>query len=154
MKAIERVRRGAEVWFSNGSRTTGTFFLEPASPNREEPQSLSELLNSSRRYLPLEVDAGEVLLIQKNAIVLARSSQCSLTPRTPYSRDIPVRVALLTGETLEGTIAQDLPASHPRISDFLNYSAQFFALRTLGWDCLLNSESVCSVQPMTKEQST
>ena len=149
MIPLERIRKDAEIWFTDGTRCCGCFFLEPATPSGEGPQTLFALLNSSRRYLPLEVESGEVLLIQKHALVLARSALDPLIPGNPYAKTVPVAVELLTGETLQGTIAQDLPASFPRLSDFLNFSPQFFALRIEGWDCILNSDSVSSVRPIS-----
>jgi hypothetical protein len=115
-------------------------------------QSLLELLNAPRRFLPLETENGELLLVQKNGLVLARSNQCILVQRSPHAKDIPVSVELLTGDSMDGTISHDLPESYPRISDFLNFSPQFFALRIDGWDCLLNSESVRSVRPVKEDQ--
>jgi hypothetical protein len=152
MRTIVRIRRQAEVWFTDGSRITGSFFLEPVSPHGQEPQSLLELLNAPRRFLPLETENGELLLVQKNGLVLARSNQCILVQRSPHAKDIPVSVELLTGDSMDGTISHDLPESYPRISDFLNFSPQFFALRIDGWDCLLNSESVRSVRPVKEDQ--
>ncbi|MFW6324912.1 MAG: hypothetical protein ACOC0U_07615 [Desulfovibrionales bacterium] len=142
---MEMVERDVEVVFRDGSGVAGTFFLEPASPLNERGQSLLDLLNGPRRFLPLRTPSGEVLILQKNAIVMVRSTGREIESSMPYARIIPVRMDLLSGVTLEGSVYQDLPLSYPRISDFLNFSLQFFCLAMQDVDCFVNSEMVRSV---------
>jgi hypothetical protein len=51
---LETIRRRAEVVFSDGTRESGNFFLSPRSPNHADRESVGELLNGERSYIPSE----------------------------------------------------------------------------------------------------
>ena len=52
---------------------------------------------------------------------------------------------------MEGTVYLDLPKSHSRLSDFLNYSKAFFCLEVGDRDYLVNSRFVKMVCPNPPE---
>ncbi|MFW6357426.1 MAG: hypothetical protein ACOC0K_01700 [bacterium] len=136
------IKKFVAVEFDDRTSITGSFFCEPASPLYEQGQTLLELLNCSRRYLPMEDSAKRVLFIQKRAVVIVRATTTELEINSAYATIIPVRVELLSGDSMEGNVYQDLPSSHPRLSDYLNFSRQFFPLQLEGVDCFINTDMV------------
>jgi hypothetical protein len=148
---LETIRRRAEVVFSDGTRESGDFFLSPRSPNHAGRESMAELLNGERSYIPLESEAGKVILVQKRSIVMVLLEGDEVRKDPAYQRPITVQVCFLSGENMEGTVYLDLPKSHSRLSDFLNYGKAFFYLEVGDRDYLVNSQFVKMVCPSPPE---
>jgi hypothetical protein len=146
MTVLETIRKSAEVRLLDGQSLEGAFFLERATPAGAGPQSLLELLNSPRRFLPFEIRPGEVLLLGKQGIAYAVSEPATGGPCPSCSRSFDAAVVMVTGQTLLGTIVQDLPDHFPRLSDFLNFSPGFFALRVGMKDWYLSTAAICHVR--------
>ena len=68
---IETIKKPVEVVFEDGSRMEGSLFLSPASAHRWGGESIEELLNGDRRYLPMELISKKIVLLSKSAIVMA-----------------------------------------------------------------------------------
>ena len=151
MLKLEMVRRRAEVVFSDGTRQSGDFFLSPRSPNHAGRESMAELLNGERSYIPLESRAGKIILVQKRSIVMVLLEGDEVRKDLAYQRQIAAQVRFLSGENMEGTVYLDLPRSHSRLSDFLNYSKAFFCLEVGDRDYLVNSRFVKMVCPNPPE---
>ena len=151
MLKLEMVRRRAEVVFSDGTRQSGDFFLSPRSPNHAGRESMAELLNGERSYIPLESRAGKIILVQKRSIVMVLLEADEVRKDLAYQRQIAAQVRFLSGENMEGTVYLDLPRSHSRLSDFLNYSKAFFCLEVGDRDYLVNSRFVKMVCPNPPE---
>ena len=151
MLKLEMVRRRAEVVFSDGTRQSGDFFLSPRSPNHAGRESMAELLNGERSYIPLESRAGKIILVQKRSIVMVLLEADEVRKDLAYQRQIAAQVCFLSGENMEGTVYLDLPRSHSRLSDFLNYSKAFFCLEVGDRDYLVNSRFVKMVCPNPPE---
>jgi hypothetical protein len=148
---LETIRRRAEVVFSDGTRESGDFFLSPRSPNHAGRESMAELLNGERSYIPLESGAGKIILVQKRSIVMVLLEGDEVRKDPAYQRPITAQVCFLSGENMEGTVYLDLPRSHSRLSDFLNYSKAFFCLKVGDRDYLVNSRFVKMVCPNPPE---
>ena len=143
---LKTVRKRAEVVFRDDSVLTGHFFVATLSPLHDGSQTMAELLNGERGFLPLEIRAGETVLVQKNAIALVRIGERDQIVPAALARSIPVTVCLLSGQSLEGTVRNDLPSDYSRLSDFFNHSLPFFVLEEPGGDCLVNLDAVRSVR--------
>jgi hypothetical protein len=141
------IRRRGEVIFSDGTRESGDFFVSPSSASHTGRESIAELLNGERSYIPLESRAGEVVLLQKRSIVMVLLEADEMRKDLAYQRRITAQVRFLSGESMEGTVYLDLPKSHSRLSDFLNYSKAFFYLEVGDKDYLVNSQFVKMVCP-------
>jgi hypothetical protein len=148
---LEMIRRRAEVVFSDGTSESGDFFLSPRSPNHAGRESIAELLNGERSYIPLELGAGKIILVQKRSIVMVLLEGDEVRKDLAYQRPIAAQVCFLSGENMEGTVYLDLPKSHSRLSDFLNYSKAFFYLEVGDRDYLVNSRFVKMVCPNPPE---
>jgi len=123
---IETIKKQVEVIFEDGSRMEGSLFLSPASAHRWGGESIEELLNGDRRYLPMELISKEIVLLSKSAIVMAVSTEKETEPVPTNARKIPVELVLRSGETLRGDVHNDLPKTHSRLSDYLNHTDAFF----------------------------
>lgn len=147
MLKLDMIRRKGEVIFSDGTRESGDFFVSPSSASHTGRESIAELLNGERSYIPLESRAGEVVLLQKRSIVMVLLEADEMRKDLAYQRRITAQVRFLSGESMEGTVYLDLPKSHSRLSDFLNYSKAFFYLEVGDKDYLVNSQFVKMVCP-------
>lgn len=144
---IKMIRKEVEIAFEDGSRTTGFFFLSPTSAHRLGSETLEEMLNGDRDYLPLELSREEVVLVSKNAVVmvLAKDGEAETIPLGPTR--IAAEVMLRSGETLRGDICHDLPETHSRLSDYLNRSGHFFHIEAASKDCYVATAFVKLIRP-------
>lgn len=64
-------------------------------------ESMEELFNWERKYLSIELNPEQVVLISKNAIVMASAmeKETEITPRGPTI--IPAEVVFTSGETIQ-----------------------------------------------------
>ena len=69
---LQTIKRQVEVVFEDGTRMEGSLFLSTASAHRWGKESIGELLNGDRKYLPMELTGGEVVLLSKKAIVMVK----------------------------------------------------------------------------------
>jgi len=136
------IKKQVEVVFENGTKLEGAFFLSPSSAHHWGTESLEELLNGDRKFLPMELGQEKVVLISKSAIlrVSAKEKDAEVTPRG--STKIPAEVVFTSGETIDGIVYQDLPVTHSRLSDYLNRSEAFFHVEVDSRDCFVASAFV------------
>lgn len=144
---IQMIRKQVEIVFEDGSRTEGFFFLSPTSAHRLGSESIEELLNSDRTYLPLERSREEVVLVSKHAIVTVLAKDRETESILLGPRKITAEVTLRSGETLYGEISHDLPETHSRLSDYLNRSGPFFHFEVASRDCFVASAFVKFIRP-------
>ena len=141
MMELKTFKRRVEVLLRDGVRLEGCFFVAATSPFHDGPQSLAELLNSERRFLPLELDSGEVILLSRNGLSRVSCQAEENQSQNLSGPRLPAEVHFQGGETLQGTVLQDLPEEYPRLSDCLNIGPQFFLLEKAGRHHLVNSEA-------------
>lgn len=144
---LKTQKRQAETKFSDGNSLRGSFFISPHSKGRLGSDNIIELLNDDRSYIPFEISEGEISLLQKDSIMLVRLIVGEMPKDLPYLSRISTRVFLLSGDILEGYVYSDLPKSHTRLSDFLNFSQKFFFINVDEQDFLINTKFVKMVMP-------
>ena len=110
-----------------------------------------DLLVSEKTYLPFELDEGQIVLLQKECIVMIVLEDRDMKKSIIYEQKIPAEVRFLSGESIEGKVYSDLPRNYARLSDFLNHSKTFFYLEVGDKDYLVNSRLVKAVRPMPSE---
>lgn len=150
---IETIKKRVEVVFEDGSRMEGSLFLSPASAHRWGKESIEELLNGDRRYLPMELISKEVVLLSKGAIVMAVSKEKETEPNPTNAKKIPVEVVLRSGETLRGDVHNDLPMTHSRLSDYLNHTDVFFHIEVGALDCFVSNGFVRLMKPADPDEA-
>jgi hypothetical protein len=140
-------KRQAEIIFYDGQSIAGHFFISPAPKGLSGSENVIELLNDDRFYIPFEIAEGEISLLQKGSIVMVKMAINEMPKDLPYLRRTATKIFLLSGDTLEGHVFIDLPKTHTRLSDFLNFSKRFFFIEVEEQDFLVNTKFVKMVMP-------
>jgi len=101
-------------------------YLHQASPLRSGPETMTEYLNSERRFFPM-LCAGVPKMVNRDQILWVRS------PKTfdPATLEVTLieRLTILEltdGSRLEGVVPIDRPREQSRISDVLNDAREAF----------------------------
>ena len=148
---IETTKKRAEIICSDESSLNGSFFVALRAPTREGNELVLDLLVSEKTYLPFELDEGQIVLLQKECIVMIVLEDRDMKKSIIYEQKIPAEVRFLSGESIEGKVYSDLPRNYARLSDFLNHSKTFFYLEVGDKDYLVNSRLVKAVRPISPE---
>lgn len=144
---LQTIKKQVEVVFEDGTRMEGSLFLSMASAHRWGKESIGELLNGDRKYVPMELTGKEVVLLSKKAIVMAFSKEKEAEPIPTNAKKIPAEVILRSGETLKGEVFNDLPMTYSRLSDYLNESDAFFYIEVGAMDCFVSNGYVRFIKP-------
>ena len=128
---LKTQKRQAEIKFSDGHSICGHFFISPHPKGHPGGENVIELLNDDRSYTPFKIAKGQVSLLQKESIMMVRMAISEMRKDLPYQNRTFAKVFLLSGNILEGHVFIDLPKTHTRLSDFLNFSKKFFLLRSM-----------------------
>ncbi len=148
---IETTKKKAKIIYSDESSFNGSFFVALRAPTREGNELVLDLLVSEKTYLPFELDEGQMVLLQKECIVLIVLEDRDTKKSITYEQEIPAEVRFLLGESIVGKVYSDLPRSHARLSDFLNHNKTFFYLEVGDKDYVVNSRAVKVVCPISSQ---
>ena len=141
---VDKLLVPARVMLPGPEHVGGFFALAPATPFRDGPESLLELLNGGSRVVPFIRAADEaVLLLSRDTIdwieVDAHVDPAWVRPATfMVTREEHVQVRMLDGRKIEGRVSMELPEHLNRISDYLNLPEDFFPLATRAGTMLIN----------------
>jgi hypothetical protein len=130
----------------------GTFALMPASPFRDGPESLLELLNANSHVVPFIRAADEAVILLSRATIDWVEVDGGVDPawvrptNFMVTREEQVQVRMLDGRKIEGRVSMELPEHLNRISDFLNTPEDFFPLATRVCTVLINKSRIASVR--------
>jgi len=114
----------------------GYLCLLPELNGKGRPETVLELLNSSRPVIPFlrTSDDAVVLLTRLNidwVVVGALIDPAWIMPeRYPVAREQAVQLHFVDGRIMEGTVRWPSPGGDVRLSDFLCSAADFYALAT------------------------
>lgn len=139
---LKMIKKPVEVVFEDGTKLEGAFFLSPSSAHHWGTESLEELLNGDRKFLPIEVSPEHVMLVSKSAIMRVTAKEKDEEVLAKGSTKIPAEIVFRSGETMDGIVYQDLPVTHSRLSDYLNRSEAFFHIEVDSRDCFVASAFV------------
>ena len=126
----------------------GCFALAPATPFRDGPEPLLELLNARSRVVPfIRAADAAVMLLSRETIdwveVEVHVDPAWVRPATyMITREEHVQVRMLDGRKVEGRVSMELPENLNRISDFLNQDDDFFPLTTRAGTMLINKARI------------
>ena len=146
---VEKIKRPASVIFHDNTRLDGSFFVSKVSLNHPGMESISELLSNPKDFLPFELMDGEVAILRKKNMVLIQLQQDEHFTEHLSPRQIPVRMRLLSGKSMEGSVFSDLPENQSRLSDFLNAAQGFFYLKADDLNFFVNAQYVLVMQSLT-----
>ena len=144
---IEKFKCRANVHFSTGGSLDVHFFLAHEAGTHPGPETLLDVLNSDRTFVPIEdILMDELLLIGKTRIVYLELPEAEAVLQEKGLVELPVTVELVTGETLKGYFFTDLPPESRRASDYLNIMPQYIFLQSNPKWLVINKGYVLSVK--------
>jgi len=114
-----------EVALSGADPEQHFVYLSPVSDRRDGPETMSDYLNSGRRFFPM-ISAGVAKVVNRDEIVWVRYEK--LAPGDGDSTVIEklTILELTDGTRIEGIVPINRPREYSRISDVLNDTAEFF----------------------------
>jgi hypothetical protein len=118
---IEKVRRRVDITLASGKRLEGDMFLQAFARFRAGPSEPLDVLNEHDAFLPLLLDSGELVVVQKSQIAVVATD-------LPEGDDavetglvgMHVSITFTHGDTLTGSLFPEVRADRPRLVDFLN----------------------------------
>ena len=144
---VEKFKCRANVHFSTGGSLDVHFFLEYQAETHPGPETVLDILNSDRKFIPIEdILMNEVLLIGKTRIVYLELFERGSALQGEGLEELPVTIELVNGETLRGSFLTDLPPESRRASDYLNLMPQYICLRSNPQWLVINKGYVLSVK--------
>lgn len=148
---IPKRRVPVRLRLSGGERLEGRVFLDYIDPIHRGEQAILDLLNNDSPWFPIETDEG-VQVVNRARVLLVEPVE-GVSPGLVRKESTPVfrreRVSLRTGQgiVLDGRIAMDLPDEFSRVSDFLNFPEEFFAVETETGPVLVGKRHVTALTP-------
>jgi hypothetical protein len=144
---VEKFKCRANVHFSTGGSLDVHFFLGYQAATHSGPESMMDILNSDRTFVPIEdILMNEVLLIGKTRIMYLEIPEAGSAIPEGASVELPVTVELVNGETLRGSFLTDLPPESRRASDYLNLMPRYICLLSEPHWLVINKTYVLSVK--------
>jgi len=144
---VEKFKCRANVHFSTGGSLDVHFFLGHQCDTHPGPETMLDVLNSDRTFVPIEdILMNEVLLIGKTRIVYLELPEAGVGLEGKDLEELPVTIELVTGETLRGSFPTDLPPESRRASDYLNLMPQYICLQSNPNWLVINKGYVLSVK--------
>jgi hypothetical protein len=149
---VQKLRANVRVVMAGDEPVDGVLCLAPYARFHEGPQTLIELLNGGDRMVPLEMpDDGSVRLLTRTGIAwVAPHAGVEARLQRPSSHQVTneeqVVVRLADGGQIEGLLQLELPSEFNRASDFLNLTADFFAVETADGVVFVNKLQVREVR--------
>jgi len=128
----------AEIEIEGGRREDVTFFLTEAAETHGGAETVAELLNHRRQFIPVRLRATEELaLVRRSSIVTVRVGHAEQAQLVHAVEGLVsfidfVRLELHGGEVLEGAVETLLPPASPRMSDYFNLTSADFAPLLVG----------------------
>jgi hypothetical protein len=136
----------------DGASFEGTLSLHLNAENHPGTETVLDRLNDPNMFLPLRVPGDlPVVFLNKIRIVRVDVSDEEVTPVDPENAGDtniqPVKVELVNGERLHGTVRIDGPSGRRRLSDFLNTQLAFLPLVGPERVHLLHKRFIARIEP-------
>lgn len=147
-QVIQKLKAPVRLSQPGESPLDGYLCLLPELDGQRRPETILELLNSTRRMIPFlrAVDDSVGLLTRLNidwVVAGARVDPEWIMPRrSPAMREQSVRLQFFDGQIMEGDVRWPSPGADIRLSDFLNNAADFYPLVTRVGILMVNKNRV------------
>ena len=123
--------------------------LSDFSAHHSGRETVSDLLNAGSAFFPVaDSSSGAILLLARGNVIHASvsSQEERLLPVEIPSTEHRLKVHLIDGRTLEGTLTHARPPERARAVDALNESGTFLALTSSDKTLLINKRFIASVE--------
>ena len=143
------------IWTVDGKSFEATLSLHLNAEKHEGPETVLDRLNDPNLFLPLRVSGDlPVVLLNKIQIVRVDVSREEGTPVDPVhmaeTNIESIKVRLINGEQLQGTVRIDGPRGRRRLSDFLNSQHAFLSLVGPELLHLLHKRFIARIEPQRR----
>jgi len=140
-----------DVWTVDGATFQATLSLHLHAEGHSGPQTVQDRLNDPDLFVALALP-GEVapVLLNKIQVVRVDVKEAWTADAAEASADLPVeavRVQLINGVQLSGTVRIDAPSERRRLLDFLNTQPAFLPLQGADRLHLLQKRYIARVVP-------
>lgn len=140
------------IWTVDGDSFEATLSLHLNAEKHEGAETVLDRLNGPNLFLPLRVPGNlPVVLLNKIQIVRVDAPHEGGTPVDPEheveTNIQPIKVQLINGEQLQGTVRIDGPRGRRRLSDFLNSQPEFLPLVGPELLHLLHKRFIARIEP-------
>ena len=148
----------ATFWTEDKATFDGTFFLHLSAEAHDGPETVLDRLDTPDPFMVLGVaDDGPVIILNKVQIIRvdlpAEAGPKEMGALLPAAYVEPVRVRLINGEQLDGTIRIEGPVGRQRLSDFLNAPTAYVALQGPAHLHLLQKRFISRIIPRKYDAS-
>ena len=147
---IQRV--GATFWTVDGSTFNGNLFIHLNAETHEGPETVLDRLNDEDSFLALAIAEEGIAFLNKSQLFRVDVPQ---TEQTPEPTDVSgpviterIRVQLVNGEQLVGSVCFGGRPGRRRLSDFLNTPPRFLPLQGVERLHLLHKRFVLRIVPL------
>ena len=130
---IPKRKVAVRIRLTSGEGLEGEVFLDFIDPVHRGDQTLLDMLNKDALWFPVATAAGVQVVNRFQVLTVEPGDgvEVGLVRRDSSAVFRRERVSLEIGDrTVTGQIAMDLPDEFSRVSDFLNFPQNFFALET------------------------
>ncbi len=123
-----------KLHLETGDVLRGRVFLDYIDAIHRGEQTLLDKFNDDYGWFPLRPEeGGTVEVVNRSRAMVVEPGEgipeeLVRKENSPVFRRERVTIQLVTGRTFTGLIAMDLPDEFSRVSDFLNFPQDFFAL--------------------------
>ncbi len=137
----------------DGVTFEGTLSLHLNAEKHQGAETVLDRLNDPNLFLPLRVP-GDLHVVFLNKIHIVRvdvphEEGASADPEDMAETDIqPIKVRLIDGDQLEGSVRIDGPSGRRRLSDFLNTQPAFLPLVGPERVHLLHKRFITRIEPL------
>ncbi|GJM44441.1 MAG: hypothetical protein DHS20C21_12830 [Gemmatimonadota bacterium] len=144
---------GVQIHTVSGDLLQGEVFLDFIDVIHRGEQTLLDKFNDDFDWLPLRSREGFTEIVNRDWIVSvepARGLPLELVRKESgevFRREL-VLVRLASGRSIDGRLAMDLPDEFSRVSDFLNFPQNFFALETDDGPVLIAKRHVLNLRAL------
>lgn len=145
----QKVRVPVRLSQPNLDPVDGLLALAPRQAGSERPETLLELLNSERNVIPFirTADSALLLLTRPNidwvAVGPGTEPRLVIPPDYVVTREQRVQLRFAYGGPIGGIIQWNDAGERNRLSDFLDWSTDFFAVKADAGTLIVNKQRVC-----------
>lgn len=139
-------------WTVDGKSSEATLSLHLNAEKHQGTETVLDRLNDPNLFLPLRLPGDlPVVFLNKIQIVRVDVSHEDVAPGDPEhmaeANIQPIKVHLINGEQLQGTVRIDGPRGRQRLSDFLNTQPAFLPLVGPELLHLLHKRFIARIEP-------
>lgn len=148
---IEKVRHSVEVMLGSGQQIQGDIFLQAFARFKAGPELPSDVLNDAEEFLPVVLENGDLLVIQKAHVsVVTTALPETDDPSETGLVGMRVEFTLMDGHKRSGSVFPELRADRPRLVDFLNDTRlRFISLFAADHVLLVNRAHIAFARPVS-----